>query len=95
MKAGLKSPDMIVKIRSWFCKLLLPDLLFIGNSCTGEKIPVIPGALRDRDVEVGRHIALSPSAVPRFLERLHKAYAMLIGTGYQGSVVSSAWSCAQ
>ena len=69
------SPDMILEIHRRFCELLPPDLLFVENPATGEKIPVIPGVLRDRDVEVGRHIAISPGAVPRFLERLHKAYA--------------------
>ena len=42
---------------------------------TKEKIPVVPGQLRERYVQVGRHIPPSPGAVPRFLERLHQAYA--------------------
>ncbi|HFE37144.1 MAG TPA: Fic family protein, partial [Gammaproteobacteria bacterium] len=58
-----------------FCELLPPDLLFVENPNTGEKIPVIPGQFRDRDVEVGRHVAISPGAVPRFLDRMHEAYA--------------------
>lgn len=78
-EGGLKdrptSPAMIMEIHRRFCELLPPDLLFVENPTTGEKIPVIPGALRDRDVEVGRHIAISPGAVPRFLERLQTAYA--------------------
>lgn len=69
------SPDMIVEIHRRFCELLPPDLLLVENPNTGEKIPLIPCALRGRDVEVGRHIAISPGAVPRFLERLHTAYA--------------------
>ncbi|MGB0506182.1 MAG: Fic family protein [Pikeienuella sp.] len=32
--------------------------------------------LRTRYVEVGRHVAISPGAVPRFLERMHKAYSL-------------------
>lgn len=76
---GLKdrptSPDMILEIHRRFCKLLPPDLLFVENPATGEKIPLVPGELRNRDVEVGRLIAISPGAVPRFLERLHTAYA--------------------
>ncbi len=69
------SPDMILEIHRQFCEMLPPDLLFVENPRTGEKIQVIPGVLRDRDVEVGRLIAISPGAVPRFLERLHIAYA--------------------
>ena len=78
-EAGLEgrptSPKMIAEIHRRFCELLPPDLLFVENPRTGEKIPVEPGILRDRDVEVGRHVAISPGAVPRFLERLNKAYA--------------------
>ncbi len=69
------SPDMIVEIHRRFCERLPSDLLFVEDPRTGEKIPVIPGELRDRDIEVGRLIAISPGAVPRFLERLHTAYA--------------------
>jgi hypothetical protein len=36
---------------------------------------VVPGALRDRNVKVGRHIAVSSGAVPRFLARPEEAYA--------------------
>lgn len=53
-----------------------PELLFVENPKTGEKIPVVPGELRTRYVEVGRHVAISPGAVPRFLERMHKAYSL-------------------
>jgi len=69
------SPEMIAEIHQRFCELLPPDLLFVENPRTGERISVEPGILRDRDVEVGRHVAISPGAVPRFLERLNKAYA--------------------
>ncbi|MDA9967469.1 Fic family protein [bacterium] len=68
------APDAILDIHRRFCELLPADLLVVEHPGTGEKIPVIPGAIRDRDVEVGRHIAISPGAVPRFLERLDKAY---------------------
>ena len=78
-EGGLKddptSPDMILEIHRRFCELLPPDLLFVENPNTGERIPVIPGQFRDRDVEVGRHVAISPGAVPRFLDRMHEAYA--------------------
>ena len=68
------SPKMITKIHRRFCELLPPDLLFVEMSSTDEKIPLVPGELRTRDVEVGRHVAISPGAVPRFLDRLHGAY---------------------
>ena len=69
------APDTILEIHRRFCELLPPDLLFVEHPGTGEKIPVIPGELRSRDVEVGRHVAVSPGAVPRFLDRLDEAFA--------------------
>ncbi|MGH6644162.1 MAG: Fic family protein [Bradyrhizobium sp.] len=68
---------MICDIHKRFCERLPPELLVIDDPTTGATIDVIPGALRDRDVAVGRHIAISPGAVPRFLERMHGAYRRL------------------
>ena len=66
----------IVELHRRFYELLPPELLFVENPKTGEQIPVVPGELRTRYVEVGRHVAISPGAVPRFLERMHKAYSL-------------------
>ncbi len=68
------SPALIREIHRRFCELLPGDLLFVASPSTGERIPVVPGALREHNVEVGRHVAISPGAVPRFLDRLHEAY---------------------
>jgi Fic family protein len=38
---------------------------------------VIPGELRRYEVAVGRHAAISPGAVPRFMQRFEEAYARL------------------
>lgn len=38
---------------------------------------IIPGAFRDLDVQVGNHIAISPGAVPRFMERFEQVYSRL------------------
>ncbi len=67
-------PDMIREIHRRFCELLPSDLLFVEIPSIDEKIPVVPGKLRTRDVEVGRHVAISPGSVPRFLDRMHDAY---------------------
>jgi Fic family protein len=37
----------------------------------------MPGALRQRDVQVGQHIGISPGAVPRFLERFEDTFNRL------------------
>lgn len=70
------APASITELHRRFCELLPPELLLVENPKTGEKIPVVPGELRTRYVEVGRHVAISPGAVPRFLERMHKAYSL-------------------
>jgi Fic family protein len=67
--------DGIMEIHRRFCELLPEELLFVENPDTKERIPVEPGALRPRDVAVGRHIAVSPGALPRFMERFEQAYA--------------------
>ncbi|MXW65354.1 MAG: Fic family protein [Bacteroidetes bacterium SB0662_bin_6] len=57
---------------------LLPEgLLWTENPETGERSKVIPGALRDRYVKIGRHIPVSPGALPRFLERFEIVYSKL------------------
>jgi len=71
------NPNVIREIHRRFCELLPPELLFVKDPTTGEDVEVVPGALRERDVRVGRHIAISPGAVPRFLERMDAAYSRL------------------
>jgi Fic family protein len=57
---------------------LLPDtLLWVEDPDTHERLKVVPGALRTRDVRVGQHVAVSPGAVPRFLARFQEAYRRL------------------
>jgi Fic family protein len=60
-----------------FCELLPEALLWVENPDTGERMKVIHGALRESDVKVGSHLAISPGAVPRFLERFEEAYNRL------------------
>ena len=48
---------------------------------------MIPGALRKRDVKVGRHVPVSPGALPRFLDRFEAAYT---GLGRTDSILAAA-----
>jgi Fic family protein len=57
-----------------FCTLLPDDLLWVEDPETGERQRVVPGELRQGDVRVGGHIAISPGAVPRFLNRFADVY---------------------
>ena len=73
-----RAPHTYIELHRRFCELLPPRV----PSCRDppksrrRRLPVLPGKLRTRYVEVGRHVAVSPGAVPRFLERMHKAYSL-------------------
>ncbi len=69
--------DGIREIHRRFGELLPDELLWVEHPRTGEKIRVVPGALRERDVEVGRHVPVSPGALPRFLQRFEAVYTRL------------------
>lgn len=70
-----------------FCELLPEAMLWAANPDTGERMQVVPGALRDSDVKVGRHVAISPGAVRRFLTRFEQAYTRL---GKTDTILSAA-----
>jgi Fic family protein len=60
-----------------FCAELPENLLWVEMAGTGERVRVEPGRFRERDVKVGRHIAISPGAVPRFVDHFEWAYGQL------------------
>lgn len=76
------------EIHRRFCGLLPEEMLWVENPDTGERIKVIPGELRRNDVEVGRHIPVSPGALPRFMRRFEEAYNSK--TGKTDAVLSAA-----
>ncbi len=55
----------------------LPDTLRTVKTTKGDTWDVIPGELRTRDVEVGRHIAPSHSTLTNFLELFRENYSPL------------------
>ena len=71
LKGRAVTADAIREIHRRFCEALPPDLLMVKD----EK--VISGALRDHDVEVGNHVAVSPGALSRFLQRFEEVYSTL------------------
>ena len=81
------SQDAVREIHRRFCEGLPEDLLWVENSNTGERLRVVPGELRDRDVRVGQHVAISPGAVPRFLASYENVYSRLKKTD---TILSSA-----
>jgi Fic family protein len=77
LKGRALTADNILEIHSRLCELLPDDLLWIEDPSTKERLKVIPGELRKRDVKVGNHVAISPPAVPRFLQRFEKVLSRL------------------
>jgi Fic family protein len=69
------SVEGLTEIHRRFCENLPEAMLTVEIPESGEKVAVEPGELRQRDVQVGRHIAISPGAVPRFLKHFAWAYA--------------------
>jgi len=69
--------DGLLDVHRRFCELLPDELLWVENPDTGDRLRVVPGELRGSDVAVGRHLAVSPGAVPRFLARFEQAYGRL------------------
>ncbi len=87
LKGRAATSDGIREIHRRFCELLPEDLLWVEDPETKERVRVVPGELRRKDVRVGDHIAVSPGAVPRFLKRFEEVYDHLsktdsiLGTG--------------
>lgn len=81
------APQMIMEVHKRFCELLPPELLVVENPTTGKLVNVVPGELRNHDVKVGSHVAISPGAVPKFLERMNDAYS---NTGRIDSILAAA-----
>ena len=77
----------ICEIHRRFYELLPEELCWVEDPGSGERYRVEPGALRTRDVRVGKHVAISSGAVPRFLGRFEEAYGNL---GNHEAIVSAA-----
>jgi len=57
-----------------FCSRLPPEMLWVTNERTGEKLPVVPGEWRKNDVEVDRHVPPAYGDLPLLMARLDSAY---------------------
>ena len=79
--------DGLTEMHRRFCELLPEELLWAENPETGQRSKVVPGALRDRYVKIGRHIPVSPGALPRFLERFEATYR---GLGKMDRILAAA-----
>jgi Fic family protein len=66
--------DGIREIHRRFCEALPDEMLWMEEPDTHERLRIVAGELRRRNVRVGRHIPISPGAVPRFLARFENGY---------------------
>lgn len=72
--AKTASGEFIRWVHGEFYSRLPEELRYVSDPETEEKIPVIPGEYRKRDVKVGRHVAVPFEDVPAFIERFVAVY---------------------
>ena len=77
LKGRVVTVEAIREIHRRFCDQLPEELLWVEDPATKERVKVIPGELRRRHVMVGRHVAISPPAVIRFLQWFEEVYSRL------------------
>ncbi|MEX0900830.1 MAG: Fic family protein [Gammaproteobacteria bacterium] len=77
----------ICEIHRRFTELLPDELRWVDTPDRASRERVMPGELRKRDVKVGRHVPVRPSAVPNFLDRFESAYS---GLGRANTIISAA-----
>ena len=80
LRGRTASREGICEVHARFCELLPEDLLWVEDPETKERVRVVPGELRRREVKVGGHVPVSPGALPRFLGRYEEAYGHLSKT---------------
>ncbi len=79
--------DGICEIHRRFGELLPEKLLWVEDAEAGQRVKVVPGELRRRDVRIGRHVPIGPGALPRFLVRFEEVYG---GLGKAGTILAVA-----
>ncbi len=57
-----------------FCSHLPPEMLFVTDDKTGERLEIIPGRWRKREVQVGRHVPPPHEDLPGYMARFDTAY---------------------
>lgn len=77
LKGRAATMESIIETHRLFCADLPEELLWVDDPATKKRLKVVPGELRDRDVAVGKHIAISAPALPRFLARYEQVYTKL------------------
>jgi len=80
-RGGLKgrwaTVEGLCEIHRRFGERLPEALLWVEEPESGERLRVVPGEFRRRDVRVSQHIPVSPGALPRFLSQFADRYGRL------------------
>jgi Fic family protein len=76
-KASPLSLEYILWTHREFCTRLPPELLWVEDPKTKQKLPIIPGELRTRMVAVGIHVPPPAEDLPAFMARFEAAYESL------------------
>jgi Fic family protein len=87
IKGKITAEASVRQVHKRFVERLPEELRWVEDPDSHERFEVIPGAFRDRDVRVGRHIPISPPAIPRFMQRYSEAYD---GMGRAQTIISAA-----
>jgi Fic family protein len=72
--ASIISSDYLSLIHRHFYERLPKELQWVEDPKTKKKLKVNPGKFRQRDVQVGNHIACSADKLPLFISRFEEAY---------------------
>ncbi|PWQ93245.1 Fic family protein [Leucothrix pacifica] len=89
LKARATSVDGVLETHRRFCELLPDELLWVESPDGGKRERLLAGEFRQRDVMVGKHIAISAGALHRFMKRFETAYQNL---GKVDSITSAAYA---
>jgi Fic family protein len=65
------------EIHRRYCEQLPDEMLWVTNHSTRDRFRMVPGQFRNWNVRVGAQLAISPGAVPRFLDRMADAYGKM------------------
>ena len=82
-KVDVYAPAFLSRLHEAFYRQLRPE-----DRITPDGDAVIPGAWRDKDVEVGRHIPPAHASIPAFLERAYEVYGS--AGGLDGQLIACA-----
>jgi Fic family protein len=70
------TPEFLAWVHGQFYEKLPDELKWVENPDTREKIKVIGGEFRKRNVAVGKHLPPEHGAIPTFLNRFFETYKM-------------------